>query len=955
MGVVVEAYDRRLDRRVALKLLRPQVALGNEGEAYEARLLREAQAMARLNDPHVVHVYDAGRLEDGRVFIAMEYVEGQTLRQWCQRPRTWRELLRAYVAAARGLVAAHAAGIIHRDFKADNVLVGEDGRVRVTDFGVARSEFVPSTGRPTSSSPALPPSSDTETWETPLTLPGSVMGTLKYMAPELLQGQPADARSDLFAFCVALYEALYDQPAFPGSTPSERAHAQRQGRVSPPPASTQVPGWVTRAVLRGLALEPRQRPHSMEALVAALTDDPEVRRRARLRTLALVSTMAALAGLAVVGWTRSQGPGCADMRQRLGGAWDEPRRAQVKQALLGTGLPYAPDTAERVSTGLDTYAQAWVRLRTEVCEAGRGQLQPQSLTVLQVDCLERQRKQLQAVVELLARGPDKELLPKALQTVEALPAVELCADLKALTAAVPPPSDPAVRARVDSLQEEVDRLEALRAASKHREGLTRSEELLRQVAEVDYSPLRARALLVVSRLHSQAAEYAKAEALLRQALLPAARAQDDALMSQAWSGLVVAVARQSHPEQALPLVHPAELAAERTGKDVERAEFLEAHGIALKQLGRKEESRALNERALALKEKALGPEHPSVARSLNNVGILLVSLGQPEQGQPLLERSLEIKRKTLGPEHPSVAGSLDNLGQLFFTQGRYAQAQAYFEQAVAQRERLLGAEHPDVATSLSNLAVSISEQGRHGQARVFFERALAVREKTLGPKHPDTVAALNNLALSLSEQGQYEQALAGLERVQALRQEALGPDGSPGVDMLGNQGLMLLELGRYEEARARFERALALARQGAQSQTTPVLNALTGLGRLLLRQGRLEAAATHLERARTLAEKQLEPEHPLRADVLLALALREEARGRAAEARSLLERALRWAQGNTRAEVQFTLARVLWLEGQLSRALALASEAQVYYRQVGHQPRLASLSQWLSSPREQGP
>jgi len=949
MGVVVEAYDRRLDRRVALKLLRPRLALGGEAEANEVRMLREAQAMARLNHPHVVQVYDAGRLEDGRVFIAMEYVQGQTLRQWCRRPRSWREILRAYVAAARGLAAAHAASIIHRDFKPDNVLVGQDGQVHVTDFGVARSESVPSTGSSPPGDPALPLSPDAEAWET-LTSPGLVVGTLKYMAPELLQGQPAGVRSDLFAFCVALYEALHGQPAFPGHDATERVRAQRQGLVNPPPASSEVPGWVSRAVLRGLAHDPRQRPPSMEALVEALTDDPEARRRTRLRVAALVSTLAALATLAVVGWTRGQGPGCADMRQRLAGTWDAPLRTRVKQALVGTGLPYAQDTAERVSTVLDAYAQHWVKLGTEVCETGRGQLQPQHLTVLQVDCLERQRKQLQAVVELLAQGPDKELLPKAMQTVEALPATERCTDLQALTAAVPPPSDAAVRARVDSLQEEVDRLEALRAASKHREGLTRSEELLRRVSEVDYTPLRARALFVVATLHSQAGEYARAEELLRQTLVPASQAQDDVLVSRAWNQLVLMVANQSQPDKTLPLLLPAELAAERARKDVARADFLEAQGTTLKALNRMEEARVSYERALALKEKALGPEHPSVSNSLNSLGILLVSLDESEQALPLLERALELKKKTLGPEHPSVASSLDNLGRVFVIQGHFARAQAHHEQALALRERQLGPEHPAVALSLANLGIALSVQGRHAQAVPLFERALALRERHLGPKHQATLSSIENLALSQFERGQYEQALAGLERVQALRLEVLGPGGAPTLDMLNNQGMVLLEMRRYEEARACFERALALEKPDSRPPSPTLLNVLTGLGRLLIHQGRLEAATVHLERARALAEKHFKPELPQRAEVFFGLALLEEARGRAVEARALLEQALPAAHGNVRADVRFALARVSWVEGQHSAALALASEVQAYYQQVGHESRLANLSQWRSSP-----
>ena len=296
MGVVVAAYDSRLDRRVALKLLRRSLKVeGGEGE--ETRLVREAQAMARLSHPHVVAVYDAGALEDGSLFIAMEYIQGQTLRRWKnQQSRSWREILQAYIAAGRGLAAAHAAGLIHRDFKADNVLVGEDGRARVTDFGLARSQAAldssdkgPAPVAPVRQEPT-PPAETVESadlmvtarpsgsWSSVLTLPGMFMGTPAYMAPELFRGNPADVRSDLFAFCASLYEALFGHLPFRGSTPTELTRAQLEGKVVTPPDSSEVPAWVTRTVLWGLQPDSQKRPASIEPLLAALSDDPELRR-----------------------------------------------------------------------------------------------------------------------------------------------------------------------------------------------------------------------------------------------------------------------------------------------------------------------------------------------------------------------------------------------------------------------------------------------------------------------------------------------------------------------------------------------------------------------------------------------------------------------------------------------------------------------------------------------------
>jgi eukaryotic-like serine/threonine-protein kinase len=330
MGTVAATYDTRLDRRVALKLMRPRE--DQEGAQQQVRMLREAQAMARLSHPNVVAVYDAGTLEDGTVFISMELVEGKTLQQWRkQHEGPWREVLAMYLEAGRGLAAAHDAGLVHRDFKPENVLVGKDGRARVTDFGLARIG---------AEAPVIDQASDAEA--------EMVMGTPGYMAPEVLLGEPVDARSDLFSFCVALYEALYRQPAFPGDTINARWAAQREGRINPPPAHSPVPAWVASVVQRGLQVAPEQRPSSMRALLAALEDDPEKRRRDLQRVVGVIVGACALVALALAGWMQGDSRGCKDLDQRLVGVWDPPLQAKVRKALLSTGLSYAPSTAERV-------------------------------------------------------------------------------------------------------------------------------------------------------------------------------------------------------------------------------------------------------------------------------------------------------------------------------------------------------------------------------------------------------------------------------------------------------------------------------------------------------------------------------------------------------------------------------------------------------------------------------
>ncbi|MFY0532801.1 protein kinase domain-containing protein [Nannocystis pusilla] len=283
MGIVYAAYDARLERKLALKLLRPS-RLGS-AEAV-ARTLREARALARLSHPHVVHVYEVGELDGREIFVAMEHLAGPTLRAWLDaEPRPWPEVLAVFRQAGEGLAAAHAHGIVHRDFKPHNAMFGADGRVRVLDFGLAQVDGAAEAREPLA---AANPDDLPRT----LTSTGALLGTPAYMAPEQLAGHKGDARSDQFSFCVALYEALYGHRPFAGETLGELADSVSSERVTPPPRSTDVPAWVRAALLRGLRADPERRWPSMTELLAALSGDPAARRRRRQRWTAVTMGLA---------------------------------------------------------------------------------------------------------------------------------------------------------------------------------------------------------------------------------------------------------------------------------------------------------------------------------------------------------------------------------------------------------------------------------------------------------------------------------------------------------------------------------------------------------------------------------------------------------------------------------------------------------------------------------------
>jgi tetratricopeptide (TPR) repeat protein len=308
MGVVYAAHDPDLDRRVAVKLLRPD----QSGSAAEQRrlLVREAQAMARLQHNNVITVYEVGTADDC-TFIAMELVDGGTLRSWlAASPRDWRDIVRMFVAAGEGLHAAHAVGLVHRDFKPDNVLVARNGHIRVTDFGLARL----AANHPMATTAAAASGMAMSRVTMPLTRSGAVAGTPRYMAPEQLRGGSVDARTDVFSFSVALYEALFGQPPFAGASMPELEQAIAADAIRPPPPGTRVPARVVRLLRWGLRRDPAARPADLEQLLAELR--PALRPRLPWVVAALAGCVL-VAGATLAMTTRRPTPIVARPRQAL--------------------------------------------------------------------------------------------------------------------------------------------------------------------------------------------------------------------------------------------------------------------------------------------------------------------------------------------------------------------------------------------------------------------------------------------------------------------------------------------------------------------------------------------------------------------------------------------------------------------------------------------------------------
>jgi serine/threonine protein kinase len=363
MGLVYAAYDPKLERKVALKLLRPEWHdPGRIDESY-GRLQREAQALARVSHPNVVAVHDVGTF-DGQIFLAMELVDGATVREWLERgKRSWREILAVFMQAGNGLAAAHAVGITHRDFKPDNVVIGRDGRVRVVDFGLARTDVL------ALAHSAPMPSREVDTGAT-LTQAGAIVGTPAYMAPEQRLGELVDGRTDQFSFCVALYEALYGELPFRGQTLSVLATEIAKGRVKDPPKGNRTPGWLRRALLRGLNATAAERYATMDELLGVLSRDPTIAYR-RWAAMTLGALVVVGAVFAVERFRERRSMLCSGADQKLAGVWNPDRKRAVEAAFRATGLAYVDATLDTVQRDFDRYGAEWVAAHVGACEATR--------------------------------------------------------------------------------------------------------------------------------------------------------------------------------------------------------------------------------------------------------------------------------------------------------------------------------------------------------------------------------------------------------------------------------------------------------------------------------------------------------------------------------------------------------------------------------------------------------
>ncbi|MCH9680242.1 MAG: serine/threonine-protein kinase [Deltaproteobacteria bacterium] len=891
-GVVYAAYDPQLDRKIALKLLRPDADLGDQAHA---RLHREAQALAKLSHPHVVAVHDVGDLE-GRVFIAMELLTGGTLRHWSEaRDRTREEVMAVFLQAGDGLAAAHEAGLVHRDFKPDNVLLDERGGARVVDFGLAREQpdtvLLPHDAIATGEVPR------TEL-ETRLTQTGAMLGTPAYMAPEQFAGSQTDARTDQYAFCVSLYEALYGERPFDGDTLAALAVSASQARIRPTPPGRAVPTWLRRALVRGLHPDPAHRYPHMGALLSALRRDPWARWRRR--GLVLLGLGAAV-GLT---WTAAQRDpvdaaspaSCSGFQRRIDAIWQQPQRDKVERALDRSTHPGAAATWARIGPRLDTYADAWVQARKTACEA-REVRREVSAEVLdrRVRCLDRAVLALGASVERLQEA-DRETVARAASLVPDRVLIDECSQEGVLDDGDAPPVDPDQRAQVQRVEAELADITSLRLAGRYLEAEERAAALAKRSDSVEHAPTRARIQLALAATQVHGRQPADAEQAFVRAIAEAERGHADRTRAEAMRALVKRIAetgrfaeaerlatltdgihaRLAHPqvgsETRLHLIwgnlhwlrsnydegiehFDSAIATSRDDDDPRvRALYTEAlihRGSIALEAGRPADALPRLRLALQVTEAQLGGDHPDIAIILSNLGGAQVRLGDHAAAQVSLERALQIREQRMGEDHESLAPTLANLGGIATTAGKPAEGLAHLERAVRLMEKRLGRDDAELAVPLHNMALAHLRLDAPQKALALVRRAVELRINGLGPEHAKTIGSVYQLAYAEQQAGNLEAAEREYRRhLQLIRTHRPDDERSQLLSLIGISDIALT-LGRPGQARDVLEQAVPVLGDGpAHTQFQVAVNfnmakALDELGRPRQAQERARTALEH--------------------------------------------------------------------------------------------------------------
>ncbi len=827
MGVVYEAFDPELDRNVALKLLRPELGT----QTLQDRLVAEAQALARLSHPHVVSVYDIGRAAD-QVFIVMELVNGLSLREWLSAAsRRIDEVLEVFTHAAEGLDAAHSVGLVHRDFKPENVLITRGGRAQVSDFGLAFSL-------------TKPPDAVDE-------------GSAGYMAPEQRAGLSVDARSDQYSFCFSLAEATRGA----------------------------APRWLRKIIERGTQPSPERRFASMREAITALHRGR--RMRVTQRVVAAIAAIVLVGGVfgAVELARRHQArASCEAEAASIDQEWSSASAATVRNAFEHTASPLATRALNTVNAGFDTYTREWRAAHVRACEATRlyGQ-QSEAVLAQKLSCL-ADRAQLFRSVRSALEGVDAPMLERVGPILQTLPPVSACDDARALAAApAAPPS--AVAREVSQARGLIGEASIAITAGHYDDGLATAQKAVLAAHATGYLPVIAEASLWAGIAHGRLGALGPALTALEEAASAAAASHVESIAVRAWVQLMHFVGfdgkrpddgyrYNAYAESALKTMYgAAELEAERLS-------WLSA---LLADQKRFAEAQAASESQRAVVETQLGKSHRLYAVALDGLAGVLAGRGRNRDALPFQREACEGVERELGPLHPQLAMCLSNLAALNANVGEHEPSIALKLRALEMFAQLPG--HPShVAMTERNLARSYLELGSLDEAAKHLEAAeklgkTASDQLSLLRLRGDLARARGNLSLAFETH-----ELAAAE----ARKGALPAQ----LDPLLSLGWSALAAEQFTEADEAARQAQAVARAVYGERSFRLSEPMRLAAQSLIAQHHPELARPYAEGAlQLLGDAQIDPTVLARARFALAQALTDD-RPRALELAGLARQSL---------------------------------------------------------------
>ena len=790
MGWVYRAKDTELEREVAIKVVQPTAA----GPRGRERLLAEARAMAKLRHRNVVPVFDVGE-HAGGVYVAMELVAGGTLHDWLHaEARPWRAVLARFLDAGRGLVAAHAAGIVHRDFKPRNVLLGAGGDVMVADFGIASTGAVDDDG---GTSGEL----------------STITGTPAYMAPEQAAGQAVDARADQYSFCVSLWEGLHGERPQDAETRTQGALLARVHDT--PKARRKVPGWLASAVARGFSPTPERRWPTLSVLIAHCERGLGRRRRWLLAGggVALVATAATVA---VWRSRPAAGPTCDVPQDRIDAVWTAARGQQLRAKMVALDPETGSARADRAIGAFDRVASQWSDAVVKACRDTRiDRTQSEGLLTKRMDCLDQALTKLSTSIGAVEGAADARDLNARLRVLDGLPFVEMCSEVAQLAGYPALPDDPNKLREYRSLSTELQELNVEYLIGNLAEHARRTPAAVDRGRKLGDPRLLARLIDQLALAKQAAGSYDEMVTLTKEAIALASEAHDDRIVADMWLTLVSTVAeRMKQPAEAEKLLLSAEAAVSRSDSTYHR-QMLSLTRAAL------QSAKGDLEGALVTLDDSVAQLEKAGARSAGAEFWILLSRATGR-------RALILHR--LGRPREAIAG---------------------FEDTIAQITAAYGPEHASLASYFGNLSQSYLKIGDREAGVSAMKRALTISEKDLGPT-PRLATMYWGLGETLIMAQQFDEALPYTARAAEMGRSTLKADDGRLADILGSHGVALVETGSLDTGLAVIDESLAIYTKGK-----PSLNAgLTEFSRAeaLARARRWTDAVASYERAGQLLE-----------------------------------------------------------------------------------------------------